>query len=301
MTEGTGAGDPRRRRGHAPAHGGVRGERPRAVRPARRGGRGIRGPAVSAPSLGGAVSARVEHRARDPVVASAVVLSGLVVLLARPFVGVLPGVRVVLVRVRLRGDRPRGRRRPGRRRSGRDSHRRSSSDCGLVSIAITAIVAGSPVPAPWTSAGAAALAPRRGRRGGALPARCSTGGLIRFGAVAAIAVTAVVFALGPPARVRTRGDPRRLRRRPAARRGSDGRPGPGPCPPPRTARPTSWRCSDEANGSRSSLATAFARRRRVHVGDEEPLRIGAVYPLVGNARVRAASTSSAASGSRSSS
>ncbi len=149
---------------------------------------------MSAPSLGGAAaSAGVEHRARDALVASAVVLSGLVVLLARPFVGVLPGGRVVLfacayvtiglaaVAVPATTERP----------------RLAPSivlGLGLVSIAIAAIVAGSPVPAPWTSA-ALPLSLLAAVAEEALFRRVLYGRLIRFGAVAAITITAAVFAL----------------------------------------------------------------------------------------------------------
>jgi membrane protease YdiL (CAAX protease family) len=139
------------------------------------------------------VSARVELRARDTGVATAVVLSGLAVLLARPFVGGLPGGRVLLfacayatiglaaLAVPATTERP----------------RLAPSivlGLGLVSIAISALVAGSPVPAPRTNAALplsllAALAEE------ALFRRVLYARLLRLGALAAITISAVVFAL----------------------------------------------------------------------------------------------------------
>ncbi|MEX2204371.1 MAG: CPBP family intramembrane glutamic endopeptidase [Actinomycetota bacterium] len=139
------------------------------------------------------MSARVEHRARDAGAATAIALSGLVVLLARPFVGGLSGGRVVLfafayaaiglaaMAVPAATERP----------------RLAPSivlGLGLVSIAIAAIAAGSPVLAPWTSAALplsllAALAEE------ALFRRVLYARLLRLGAVAAITITAVVFAV----------------------------------------------------------------------------------------------------------
>ncbi len=149
---------------------------------------------MSAPSLRGpAVSTRVERRARDTGVATAVVLSGLVVLLARPFVGGLPGGRVLLfacayatiglaaVAVPAATERP----------------RLAPSivlGLGLVSIAISALMAGSPVPAPWTNA-ALPLSLLAAVAEEALFRRVLYARLLRLGAVAAITITAVVFAL----------------------------------------------------------------------------------------------------------
>jgi membrane protease YdiL (CAAX protease family) len=122
-----------------------------------------------------------------------VVLSGLVVLLARPFVGGIPGGRAVLfgcayaticlaaVVVPAATERP----------------RLAPSivlGVGLASIAIAAIVAGSPVPAPWTSA-ALPLSLLAAVAEEALFRRVLYARLIRLGAVAAITITAVVFAL----------------------------------------------------------------------------------------------------------
>ncbi|MGZ8605218.1 MAG: CPBP family intramembrane glutamic endopeptidase [Actinomycetota bacterium] len=139
------------------------------------------------------MSTRVEHRARDAGVATAVVLSGLVVLLARPFVGGLPGGRVLLfacayatiglaaVAVPAATERP----------------RLAPSivlGLGLVSIAISAVVTGSPVPAPWTNA-ALPLSLLAAVAEEALFRRVLYARLLRLGAVAAITITAVVFAL----------------------------------------------------------------------------------------------------------
>lgn len=149
---------------------------------------------MSAPSLrGAAASTRVEHRARDAGVATAVVLSGLVVLLARPFVGGLPSGRVLLfacayATIGLAAVTvPAGTERP----------RLAPSivlGLGLVSIAISALVAGSPVPAPWTGA-ALPLSLLAAVAEEALFRRVLYARLLRLGAVAAITITAVVFAL----------------------------------------------------------------------------------------------------------
>jgi len=149
---------------------------------------------VNAPAIPGAdVSARVEHRARDAGAAIAVALAGLVVLLARPFVGGLPGGRVALfacayvtiglaaVAVPAASERP----------------RLAPSivlGLGLVSIAIAAMVAGSPVPVPWTSA-ALPLSLLAAVAEEALFRKVLYARLLRFGAVAAIAISGVVFAL----------------------------------------------------------------------------------------------------------
>ena len=145
------------------------------------------------------MSARVEPRTRDArmrstvVLSSLVVLSGLVVLLARPFVGGPPGGRVVLfacvyatiglaaIAVPVATERPR-------------LARPIVLGLGLASIAISAIVAGTPVPAPWTSA-ALPLSLLAAVAEEALFRRVLYVRLIRPGAVAAITITAVVFAL----------------------------------------------------------------------------------------------------------
>ena len=139
------------------------------------------------------MSARVEHRARDAGAATAIALSGLVVLLARPFVGGLPGGRVVLfacayaaiglaaMAVPATTERPR-------------LGPPIVLGLGLVSVSISAVVAGSPVPAPWTSA-ALPLSLLAAVAEEALFRRVLYGRLIRFGTVAAIAITAVVFTL----------------------------------------------------------------------------------------------------------
>lgn len=149
---------------------------------------------MSAPSVRAVdASTRVGNRARDTGVAIAVALSGLVVLLARPFVGVLPGGRVVLfacvyvtiglaaVAVPAVTERPR-------------LAPPVVLGIGLVSIAISAIVAGSPVPAPWTSA-ALPLSLLAAVAEEALFRRVLYARLLRLGTVAAITITAVLFAL----------------------------------------------------------------------------------------------------------
>lgn len=139
------------------------------------------------------MSARVEQRARDAGAATAVVLAGAMVLLARPFVGGLPGTRAVLfagayaaiglAALALPAATERSRLAPP-----------IVLAIGLVAIAISAIVAGQPVPAPWTSVALpfsllAAVAEE------ALFRRVLYGRLLRFGAVAAITIAAVAFAL----------------------------------------------------------------------------------------------------------
>lgn len=139
------------------------------------------------------MSARLEHRARDAGAGTVVVLAGAVVLLARPFVGGLPGSRIVLfacayatiglaaVAVPAATERPR-------------LAPPIVLGLGLVSIAISAIVAGSPVPALWTSA-ALPLSLLAAVAEEALFRRVLYARLLRLGAVAAITITAVVFAV----------------------------------------------------------------------------------------------------------
>jgi membrane protease YdiL (CAAX protease family) len=115
------------------------------------------------------------------------------VLLARPFVGVLPNTRVVLfvcayamiglaaIAVPIASERPR-------------LAPPVVLAIGLVSISISAIVAGSPVPARWTSA-ALPLSLLAAVAEEALFRRVLYARLLRLGAVAAIAITAVAFAL----------------------------------------------------------------------------------------------------------
>jgi membrane protease YdiL (CAAX protease family) len=150
---------------------------------------------VSARLRGGDGIARVEgvERRHDAGTATAVVLSGLVVLSARPFVGELPVGRVVLfacaygliglaaVGVPAATERPR-------------LAPPAVLGLGLVSIGTSAIVAGSPAPAPWTSV-ALPLSLLAAVAEEALFRRVLYGRLIHLGAVAAIAITAVVFAL----------------------------------------------------------------------------------------------------------
>lgn len=139
------------------------------------------------------MSARIELRAHEAGAATAAALAGLVVLLARPFVGGLPGWRVLLfacayvtiglaaVAVPAATERP----------------RLAPSivfGFGLASMAISAIVAGSPVPAPWGGA-ALPLSLLAAVAEEALFRRVLYARLIRLGVVAAITITAVVFAL----------------------------------------------------------------------------------------------------------
>jgi membrane protease YdiL (CAAX protease family) len=143
-------------------------------------------------SAGGTdVSARLEHRPRGA--ATAVVLAGAMVLLARPFVGGLPGVRVLLfacaymtiglaaIAVPAATERPR-------------LAQPIVLGFGLVSIAISAMGAGSPVPVPWTGA-ALPLSLLAAVAEEALFRRVLYARLLRLGAVAAITITALVFAL----------------------------------------------------------------------------------------------------------
>ena len=139
------------------------------------------------------MSARVVARASDAGAATAVVFSGLIVLLARPFVWGLPAGRIALfagayvaialaaVAVPVASEGPR-------------LAPPIVLGIGLVSITISAIVAGSPVPAPWTTA-ALPLSLLAAVAEEALFRRVLYGRLIRFGALAAIAISAVVFAL----------------------------------------------------------------------------------------------------------
>jgi membrane protease YdiL (CAAX protease family) len=139
------------------------------------------------------VSAGVEHRARDAVSATAVVLSGTAVLLARPFVGGLPSARVLLfacgyatiglaaVAAPAATERPRLAPPIG-------------LGLGFVSILLSAIAAGSPIPASWTSA-ALPLSLLAAFAEEALFRRVLYSRLIRHGAVVAIGLSAVVFAL----------------------------------------------------------------------------------------------------------
>jgi membrane protease YdiL (CAAX protease family) len=139
------------------------------------------------------VVARFEHRACDAGAATAVALVGLAVLLARPFVGGIPGGRVLLfacayatiglaaIAVPVETERPR-------------LAKPIVLGLGLLSIAIAAMVAGSPVPAAWTSA-ALPLSLLAAVAEEALFRRVLYARLIRLGAVAAITITAVAFAL----------------------------------------------------------------------------------------------------------
>ena len=139
------------------------------------------------------MSARVEHGARDAGAAVAIALAGLVVLLARPFVGGLPSGRVALFALAYAAIGIAALAVPAAREQPRLAPP-IVLGIGLVSIAISAVVAGSPVPAPWTSA-ALPLSLLAAVAEEALFRRVLYGRLIRLGAVAAIAITAVVFAL----------------------------------------------------------------------------------------------------------
>jgi membrane protease YdiL (CAAX protease family) len=149
---------------------------------------------VSARGVPGAeMSARIEHDARDAVTSTAVVLSGAVVLLARPFVGGLPSARVLLfafayatiglAAIAVPATRQRPRLAPP-----------IVLGLGLVSIALSAVSAGTPVPAPWTSA-ALPLSLLAAFAEEALFRRVLYSRLIRHGAVVAIGLSAVMFGL----------------------------------------------------------------------------------------------------------
>ena len=139
------------------------------------------------------MSATVERRASHGGSAAAIVLSGLVVLLLRPFVVGIPGGRVLLfacayatigvAAVVVPGASERPRLAPP-----------IVLAIGLAAIAISATLAGSPVPVPWTSA-ALPLSLLAAVAEEALFRRVLYSRVLRFGAVPAIAITAVVFAL----------------------------------------------------------------------------------------------------------
>ena len=248
MTEGLRPVDPGRVARPPPAHRRVRRERPRAVRSAR--GRGRRVP-------GAAVIARLEHALGrgatriDAAAGFAVVVAGIAVLLARPFVTASPASRTALfagayaaigiasaalplrpgtagtsapvtaggARARRGGGRPGG----GRRRT--------------------------PGPAPWGAGDAPARDPRRRGRGGALPARGVRAPRALRGAGRRRRLGRAVRAR-PPAGVRGRraaGGSRRGAAALVAAVGLGDLDGPGRAPTPSR---TSWRCSDEARRRR---------------------------------------------------
>jgi membrane protease YdiL (CAAX protease family) len=145
------------------------------------------------------VSARLEAvRSRAPLeeaVGAAVVLAGLAILVARPFVVASPPARVTLFAgayvaigaVAMVLPLPREVRGPGRSVAG-------ALALGVAAVAVAAVVAGRPVPAP-TSAAALPLSLLAAVAEEALFRRVAYGRLVRLGAALAIGVTAVLFAL----------------------------------------------------------------------------------------------------------
>jgi membrane protease YdiL (CAAX protease family) len=139
------------------------------------------------------MNARVGHRDRDAVAATAVVLSGAAVLLARPFVGGLPSARLLVfagayatiglaaIAVPAAGGRPR-------------LAPAIVLGLGLVSIVLSTVAAGTPVPSPWTGA-ALPLSLLAAFAEEALFRRVLYSRLIPHGAIVAIGVSALVFAL----------------------------------------------------------------------------------------------------------
>jgi membrane protease YdiL (CAAX protease family) len=137
--------------------------------------------------------APVEHRDRDAAGTTAVVLAGAVVLITRPFVGGLPNARVLLfacayatigfAALAVPAARERTRLAPP-----------IVLGLGLASIVLSAVAAGTPVPAPWVNA-ALPLSLLAAVAEEALFRRVLYSRLIRHGAIVAIGLSAVVFAL----------------------------------------------------------------------------------------------------------
>jgi len=134
---------------------------------------------------------------RAPVAGAVVVLAGVAVLLARPFVAASPSARTVLfaasyVAIGLAAlvvPEPRT------AASARSSPRRAAIlTAGVGAVAVAALVAGTPVPAP-RGAGALPLAMLAAVAEEALFRRAAFARLERFGAPIAVVVTAALFAL----------------------------------------------------------------------------------------------------------
>ncbi len=272
MTEGLEQADRRRRARHPPDHGRVRGQRSRPVRPARGLGRRLRGATVSA------LDPRVERS--DPTLpAIVVVVAGTVALLARPFVVAGPNARIGLLATAYVAIALACIAVPVER--GRALIPFSAvALIGLGAVAAAVVLAGPAVPVPWGSA-ALPLSVLAAVAEEALFRRVAYARFERFGPAPAIVVTRLSVRARPRARVRPRRAARGPRRGPALRVAALGE------------RDLDRARHDPRGGERVGGARMRRALSAALVGalvvlsactgapQEEPIRIGAVYPLSG--------------------